>query len=89
MRRLYREGRAPKPAPARCHLFAIFLQRFARRGACQAQAPGAQWRQSQRSFAMTRHPPIAVEIAAQLSLAAGIGLFVSLVLAGITMLLAA
>ena len=38
---------------------------------------------------MTRHPPIAVEIAAQLSLAAAIGLFVSLVLAGITVLLAA
>ena len=38
---------------------------------------------------MTRQPPIAIEIAAQLSLAAGIGLFVSLVLAGITMLLAA
>ena len=38
---------------------------------------------------MIRNSPVAIEIAAQLSLAAGIGLFVSIVLAGITMLLAA
>lgn len=38
---------------------------------------------------MTKNTPIAIEIAAQLSLAAGIGLFVSVVLAGMTMLLAA
>lgn len=38
---------------------------------------------------MTRNTPIAVEIAAQLTLAAAIGLFVSIVLAGITILLAA
>jgi len=38
---------------------------------------------------MIRNAPVAIEIAAQLSLAAGIGLFVSIVLAGITMLLAA
>jgi len=38
---------------------------------------------------MTRQPPIAVEIAAQIVLATAVGLFVSIVLAGITMLLAA
>ncbi len=43
----------------------------------------------QRSNAMTNQPPFLVELAAQIVLAAGIGLFVSIVLAGITMLLAA
>jgi len=43
----------------------------------------------QRSNAMTKQPPFVIELAAQLALAAGIGLFVSIVLAGITMLLAA
>jgi hypothetical protein len=38
---------------------------------------------------MTKQPPIAIEIAAQVLLAMAIGLFVSIVLAGITMLLAA
>ena len=38
---------------------------------------------------MTKQPPIVVELAAQIALAAGIGLFVSIVLAGITVLLAA
>ena len=38
---------------------------------------------------MTKQPPFAIEIAAQLALAAGLGLFVSIVLAGITLLLAA
>lgn len=38
---------------------------------------------------MTRNPPIVIEIAAQLVLAAGIGLFVSIVLAGMALLLAA
>jgi len=38
---------------------------------------------------MTKQPPIAIEIAAQVSLALAIGLFVSIVLAGITLLLAA
>jgi hypothetical protein len=38
---------------------------------------------------MTKYPPIAVEIAAQVTLALAIGLFVSVVLAGITLLLAA
>lgn len=38
---------------------------------------------------MTKQPPIAIEIAAQIALATAIGLFVSIVLAGATMLLAA
>ena len=38
---------------------------------------------------MTRNNPIAIEIAAQVVLAAAVGLFVSVVLAGITILLAA
>lgn len=38
---------------------------------------------------MTRQSPIAIEIAAQIVLATAVGLFVSIVLAGITMLLAA
>jgi hypothetical protein len=38
---------------------------------------------------MTKQPPIAVEIAAQVVIAAAVGLFVAIVLAGITMLLAA
>ncbi len=38
---------------------------------------------------MTKQPPFVVELAAQIALAAGIGLFVSIVLAGITVLLAA
>ena len=38
---------------------------------------------------MTKQPPIAIEFAAQLVLAAAVGLFVSVVLAGITILLAA
>ena len=38
---------------------------------------------------MTKQPPIAIEIAAQLTLAAAVGLFVSIVLSAITMLLAA
>jgi hypothetical protein len=44
---------------------------------------------NERSFPMTKHPPIAIEIAAQFALAAAIGLFVSIVLAGAVMLLAA
>jgi hypothetical protein len=43
----------------------------------------------QRSRAMTKQPPVVVEIAAQIVLAAAIGLFVSIVLAGMAMLLAA
>jgi hypothetical protein len=38
---------------------------------------------------MTKQPAIATEIAAQLVLALAVGLFVSIVLAGITLLLAA
>lgn len=38
---------------------------------------------------MTRHAPFALEIAAQVLLAAAIGSFVSLVLAGVVLLLAA
>ena len=38
---------------------------------------------------MTKQPPFIVEIAAQVTLALAIGLFVSIVLAGITLLLAA
>ena len=38
---------------------------------------------------MTRNTPIAIEIAAQIVLAAAVGLFVSVVLAGIAILLAA
>jgi hypothetical protein len=38
---------------------------------------------------MTKQPPVVVEIAAQIVLAAAIGLFVSIVLAGMAMLLAA
>ena len=38
---------------------------------------------------MTRNTPFAIEIAAQVVLAAAIGLFVSIVLAGATLLLAA
>ena len=38
---------------------------------------------------MTKQPPLVVEIAAQATLALAIGLFVSIVLAGITLLLAA
>ena len=37
---------------------------------------------------MTKQPPIVVEIAAQVVLAAAIGLFVSIVLAGMALLLA-
>jgi len=38
---------------------------------------------------MTRHMPIGIEIAAQIALASAVGLVVSVVLAGVTMLLAA
>ena len=38
---------------------------------------------------MTRTIPLAVEVAAQVVFAAAVGLFVSLVLAGVTLLLAA
>ncbi len=38
---------------------------------------------------ITKQPTVAIEIAAQVALAAAIGLSVSVVLAGITMLLAA
>ena len=38
---------------------------------------------------MTKQPPIAIEIAAQIALATAIGLFVSVVLAGVVILLAA
>ncbi len=38
---------------------------------------------------MTKHTPFAIEIAAQAVLAAAVGLFVSIVLAGAVMLLAA
>ena len=38
---------------------------------------------------MTKQPPIVVELAAQIALAGGIGLFVSIVLAATTLLLAA
>jgi hypothetical protein len=38
---------------------------------------------------MIKQPPIAIEIAAQVALATAVGLFVSIVLAGIAMLLAA
>lgn len=38
---------------------------------------------------MTRHAPNAIEIAAHLALAAAVGCFVSLVLAGVVLVLAA
>lgn len=38
---------------------------------------------------MTKQPPLVVELASQIVLAGAIGLFVSIVLAGIAMLLAA
>jgi hypothetical protein len=81
MRRLYRKH--PR------HYFAIFLLHFAMPAARRAPVAGLQWQQPQRRTRMTKQPPIAVEIAAQISLALAIGLFVSVVLAGITLLLAA
>jgi hypothetical protein len=44
---------------------------------------------SKKELAVTKQPPIVIEIAAQIVLAAAIGLFVSIVLAGMAMLLAA
>jgi hypothetical protein len=55
-----------------------------------AHLASIEWPSSMTTEApMTRSTPIAVELAAQLLLAAAVGLFVSIVLAGAVLLLAA
>jgi len=58
------------------------------RRAAQAHAPALQCA-SRKETTMTRTRPFLIEAAAQIVLAAAVGLFVSIVLAGTTLLLAA
>jgi hypothetical protein len=57
-------------------------------GALHGPIRGIQWQHPTRRTVMTRHAPFAIEIAAQFMLAAAVGCVVSLVLAGIVLLLA-
>src|SRR5262245_35491323 len=84
MRRLY-----PKPF---CHFSAIFRRRIAMGMARRVRFPAVQWSHHTRRCAMQKPSPLpalhVVEMLAQVALAAATGLFVSLVLAGVVLLLA-
>jgi hypothetical protein len=74
-----------------CHFSAIFLRHFARVRARETLFPRFQWQQPFRGTDMNRQTTtaFAAELAAQVVLAAAVGLFVSIALAAAALLLAA
>src|SRR5690349_8195216 len=88
MRRAMVRGLYPKASRGQAAMFSPFFfpaLPLARPGGRRLRALNGG---NKRSHAMTKQPPIAIELAAPVVLPAAIGLFVAIVLAGGTMLLA-